>query len=535
MNADREADSKRSIVSAIADGDTVDWSSVTLHEGADKHDVEALQLLAALRGAPLPETPFTPLDTGFDILAELGRGSFGQVFLARDRALNREVALKVLREDRVAGAEARERFLREARLLAQIEHPNVVRLYSIDESGNRLRLSLERLNGETLDRRVKRAGALPIAEVCRIGIALCDALSELHSRGIVHGDLKPANVMQTTDGRIVLLDFGIARGPSAQVDRREQVVPEGTPLYMAPEVFDGAVPDHRADLFALGAMLCWLATASHPFAGADAFEIRALQSRGAPLDHLLAGRPARLQRVIANCLAEDRELRPADARSVANELSEIHAAPLRRRRRFIALAIAAVITLITAFTVEHYLRAEPQAELLALRGAAEQRLKDGDRVIEGDRIVLELTTDRPGFLYVFNEDDQGLVSVLEAGVELVSTEPEAGGPERFPTGQSGPREWVLAKGGKAEFFLAIVADAKVAEADVLAEQAAIPPIDPALSLTEPTRSVELKRAVIAPGVAVPNEEGTRIGRLVEQLRGRSGVVIRLWRLGRGDA
>lgn len=535
MNADREADSKRSIVSAIADGDTVDWSSVTLHESADKHEVEALQLLAALRGAPLPETPFTPLETGFDILAELGRGSFGQVFLARDRALNREVALKVLREDRVAGAEARERFLREARLLAQIEHPNVVRLYSIDENGSRLRLSLERLSGETLDRRVKRTGALPLAEVTRIGIALCDALAELHSRGIVHGDLKPANVMQTQDGRIVLLDFGIARGPRSEVDRREQVVPEGTPLYMAPEVFDGAVPDHRADLFALGAMLCWLATASHPFAGGDAFEIRALQSRGAPLDHLLAGRSARLQRVIAGCLSEDRELRPSDAASVAEELREIREAPLRRRRRFLALAAAAVIATVTGFAAARYFRAEPQVELLALRGAAEQRLKDGDRVVEGDRIVLELTTDRPGVLYVFNEDDQGLVSVLETGVEIGSAESEVGRPERFPTGQSGPREWVLAKGGKAEFFLAIISDSPITEVELLAEQAAIPPADPSLALSEPTRSVELKRAVAAPGVVVPSEVGTRIGSLVEQIQGRSGVVMRLWRLGRGDS
>src|SRR5438552_819595 len=146
----------------------------------------------------------------YEILAPLGAGGMGEVYRARDTRLGREVALKLLPEAFARDADRLARFEREARTVAALNHPNIVVLYSVEESRGVRFLTMELVEGETLDRLVSQGG-LPLARVLDIGIALSDALVAAHERGVVHRDLKPANVMVTHEGRLKVLDFGLAK------------------------------------------------------------------------------------------------------------------------------------------------------------------------------------------------------------------------------------------------------------------------------------------------------------------------------------
>src|SRR6185436_12337798 len=199
-----------------------------------------------------------PLSAGtrlgkYEIIAPLGAGGMGEVYRARDSRLGRDVALKVLPAAVAADAERLARFEHEARTVAGLNHPNIVTLFSIEDENSIRFLTMELVEGEGLDRHVK-PGGLPIARVVELGIALADALAAAHGKGVVHRDLKPANVMLTSDGRVKVLDFGLAKlaDSSPDVDGTEaatiagmsaagQVV--GTVPYMAPEQVRGEAVD----------------------------------------------------------------------------------------------------------------------------------------------------------------------------------------------------------------------------------------------------------------------------------------------------
>ena len=215
----------------------------------------------------------------YEIVAPLGAGGMGEVYRARDIRLGRDVALKVLPADVAADAERLARFEHEARTVAGLNHPNIVTLYSVeDEDGTRF-LTMELVEGESLDRHVT-PGGLPIARVVELGIALADALAAAHEKGVVHRDLKPANVMLTRDGRVKVLDFGLAKLDASSTDlEATQAATIAAPLsaagqvmgtvpYMAPEQVRGEAVDSRTDLFALGIVLYELATGRRPFEGA---------------------------------------------------------------------------------------------------------------------------------------------------------------------------------------------------------------------------------------------------------------------------
>ena len=146
----------------------------------------------------------------YDIIAALGAGGMGEVYRARDSRLGRDVALKVLPAGVAADAERLARFEHEARIVAGLNHPNIVTLYSVEDEGGIRFLTMELVEGHGLDRQVT-PGGLPIARVIELGVALADALAAAHDKGVVHRDLKPANVMLTNDGRVKVLDFGLAK------------------------------------------------------------------------------------------------------------------------------------------------------------------------------------------------------------------------------------------------------------------------------------------------------------------------------------
>ncbi|MCU0685427.1 MAG: bifunctional serine/threonine-protein kinase/formylglycine-generating enzyme family protein [Polyangiaceae bacterium] len=193
----------------------------------------------------------------------LGQGGMGQVYLARDMTLGRSVALKVLRRD-VLGAAASERFIEEARAIASLNHPHIVQLYDVGDHDDSLYLALEYVKGETLQRRVARE-ELGVDDVLRIGRAIADALTHAHDVGIFHCDLKPGNIMLGHDGRLRVVDFGLARTEVTPVGARL----EGTPDWMAPEQWAFDSLTDRVDVWALGLMMAHLLGGRHPFDDAN--------------------------------------------------------------------------------------------------------------------------------------------------------------------------------------------------------------------------------------------------------------------------
>lgn len=274
---------RKEIARAIADGEPIDWEKLDRTNPISEKTATIFRTLDLMRriqqGGESSNEPASEIDeslqeTGFEILNELGRGAHSQVYLAKDKGLDREVALKILKSDVPLGMLERKRFLKEARALASMDHPNIVRVHSIVQQDGRLQLCLERIQGRTLMQVMEEEGHFSCEEAVRIGIEVCRALAKLHERGLVHRDIKPTNVMVTEEGRVVLLDFGLAHsmGPADFSIARGT---SGTPLVMAPEQFiPGSSLDHSVDIYALGVVLYWMVSGAFPFESRDFYDLK---------------------------------------------------------------------------------------------------------------------------------------------------------------------------------------------------------------------------------------------------------------------
>jgi serine/threonine protein kinase/Tol biopolymer transport system component len=259
----------------------------------------------------------------YEIIGPLGAGGMGEVYRAHDARLGRDVAIKVLRSDIPAAAEAASRFEREARAVAALAHPNIVSIHDVGSDNGTLYLVMELLDGVTIDSRLRR-GALPWRKAVEIATEIAEGLAAAHAKGIVHRDLKPANVFLTTDGRVKVLDFGVAklRDVTTDVTNAAATVIEtndgrmpGTAAYMAPEQIAGRAVDARADLFALGCVLYEMIAGHRLFSRASSGEtMAAILKEDAPE---IAGIPATLQRLISHCLEKNPEARFQSARDLA--------------------------------------------------------------------------------------------------------------------------------------------------------------------------------------------------------------------------
>ncbi|MGA8313024.1 MAG: serine/threonine-protein kinase, partial [Terriglobales bacterium] len=205
----------------------------------------------------------------------------GDVYRATDTKLGREVALKVLPAEMARDPERLARFQREARAVAALNHPHIVTLYSVEEAEGIHFLTMELIEGQSLEHRI-RAGGLALDQIIEIASALAQALAAAHEKGIVHRDLKPANVMVTDDGRVKVLDFGLAK--DVRVDKSSDAtltsaaqtavgVVMGTLPYMSPEQIAGRAIDHRTDIFSLGVILYEMTSGRRPFEGESSAEL----------------------------------------------------------------------------------------------------------------------------------------------------------------------------------------------------------------------------------------------------------------------
>ncbi|MEJ2084949.1 MAG: protein kinase, partial [Acidobacteriota bacterium] len=269
----------------------------------------------------------------YEIIAKLGQGGMGEVYRARDTKLARDVAVKVLPSELADSPERLERFRREAQAVAALNHPNIVTLFSVEEADGIHFLTMEYVEGVSLDR-IIAGGGIGIERFFAIAVALSGAISAAHSKGITHRDLKPANVMVTDEGAVKILDFGLAKVQTNTEAAPTQMPTEGltgegvvmgTVSYMSPEQAEGKRIDHRSDIFSLGVVLYEMAAGARPFPGDSAAAIMGsiLRDQPPPLAEIRPDMPRHLDRLVGACLEKDPHDRYQSSRDVYNELRRL--------------------------------------------------------------------------------------------------------------------------------------------------------------------------------------------------------------------
>ncbi len=327
----------------------------------------------------------------YEIVDRLGAGGMGEVYRARDTRLDRQVAIKVLPAEMSGNAQFRLRLEREARLISQLNHPNICTLHDVGHDDSRDYLVMEYLEGETLAERLTK-GRLPIQQVIRYAIEISDALDRAHRQGIVHRDLKPSNVMVTKSG-VKLLDFGLAKssgsvfldssqthaGTFAATQHKDHSLTQegtivGTFQYMAPEQLEGLEADPRTDIFALGCVLYEMATGRRAFEGKTRTSLIAaiVASNPRPIGETEPLTPPALDHIVRKCLEKDPEDRWQSAHDIADQLRWVAEAgsqagvpaavvTRRRSRERTAWSVAAVLAVVLAGAgIAEWLRPRPE-------------------------------------------------------------------------------------------------------------------------------------------------------------------------------
>src|SRR5690242_19157983 len=327
----------------------------------------------------MPLIPGTKLGP-YEIQSPLGAGGMGEVYRARDTRLGRTVAIKILPTHLSADFEAKQRFDREARAISLLNHPNICTLYDVGHQDGTDYLVMEYLEGETLADRLRK-GPLPVEQVLKHGVEICEGLERAHRNGIVHRDLKPGNIILTKMGA-KLMDFGLAKAtlkspsassrplvtlstPAAGHPVTAQGTVVGTFQYMSPEQMEGREADARSDIFSLGAVLYEMTTGKRAFEGKSLVSVAAaiLEKEPEPIKTLQPMTPPALERAVKKCMAKDADRRWQNAGDLGSELGWIlesgaHsgtiAAPAPtggRQYRELLAWILAVVALMAAVTI----------------------------------------------------------------------------------------------------------------------------------------------------------------------------------------
>ena len=313
----------------------------------------------------------------YEVRALIGAGGMGEVYEAHDSKLGRDVAIKVLPEQFAREQERLARFQREAKLLASLNHPNIATIHGLEQSEGTHYLVMELVPGDTLRERITRDGALPIEEALTIAKQIAEALEAAHNseKGIIHRDLKPANVKVTPEGRVKVLDFGLAKAfaperptedmsnsPTLSAAPTMQGVIMGTAAYMSPEQARGKAVTKATDIFAFGAVLYEMLTGKQTFQGEDVGDILATVVKTEPdWSRLPESTPPAIRTLLRRCLRKERHQRLSDAGAVRIEIEEALASPAaapaaaasaaNRWRQFLPWAAAVVLSVVTGLAV----------------------------------------------------------------------------------------------------------------------------------------------------------------------------------------
>ncbi len=282
----------------------------------------------------------------YEVTAHLGSGGMGDVYQATDSRLGRQVAIKFLPDAVAKDAERHARFEREARLLASLNHPNIAAVHGFEEVQGRAFLVMELIPGETLAAQIAR-GPIPVRDALGIAGQIADALDAAHQRSVIHRDLKPANITITPEGKVKVLDFGLAKAfeveaspgnfshsPTLGLAATEAGMILGTAAYMSPEQARGRAVDKRTDIWSFGCVLFEMLTGRQAFAGETASDTLArILEREPAWDALPSDTPAAIHRLIRRSLQKDARQRLHDIADARIEIDEAISAPAQPRRR----------------------------------------------------------------------------------------------------------------------------------------------------------------------------------------------------------
>ncbi len=284
---------------------------------ATETQVDAPRPGAPSEARPKPESTPPQLSRGamvdhFRVMRRLGHGGMGEVYLARDTKLGRRVALKMVHASLLGSDDAVRRFHQEARAMARLNHPNILTIHGVGDHDGYPYVALEYVEGETLSARIRGRGSLGIAEALRIGLAIAQGLEDAHRHGVVHRDLKPSNVLVGSDGRIRLLDFGLATMAGGEAPMAKKGF-QGTPPYMAPERWGGELGTAATDVWSFGALLFRLLSGRVPFPQRDLSELGAAVLLGEAPELEGDDLPPALKTLIKRCLSGSPDARPTSA------------------------------------------------------------------------------------------------------------------------------------------------------------------------------------------------------------------------------
>ena len=482
------------VATAIAKGDVVDWASVPAAD--DPETTTILDELRSLEGLSKVGHPIPDAWGPYRITGELGHGSYGTVYRAVDEDLGLDIALKVIRQfdpdDHAAATHA----LQEARLLAQITHPNVVRVFGAERVGTDVGIAMELVQGQTLQRLVRAQGPFNANETMLVGGDLCRAVAAVHGARLLHGDIKATNVMRAQGGRTVLMDFGAGHDlKSAPRSRGTRAA--GTPIYLAPEVLAGQPPTVASDIYSIGILLFYLATGTYPVEGYTRTEVERQHQSRAPrrlLRDVRPDLPESFNHIVERATAE----RPEERYSTAGELESALARALRHEEAKpapgpwmdpwpLAMAAAVAVAVLglayraltpgdgtTSSTTAAAIVAPPsaatgansvtadayqvEAAFYRYESGREVRLTSGARVAPGDDLSLRIQSSVPVYAYVVNEDERGNSFLLFPLPNQSVTNPLLPGVRHQIPGQSngGVVRWEVNTAGGREHFLVFV-------------------------------------------------------------------------------
>jgi len=283
----------------------------------------------------------------YEVLAQIGAGDMGEVYKAHDTKLGRDVAIKILPEAFAHDPERLSRFQREAKMLAALNHPNIATIHGLEQSNGTHYLVMELVPGETLAERIKREGAVPVEEALKVSVQIAEALEAAHEKGIIHRDLKPANVKVTPEGKVKVLDFGLAKAfagdgasedpsnsPTLSAVATMQGVLLGTAAYMSPEQARGKTVDKRTDIWAFGCVLYELITGRAAFRGETLSDtIAAVLEREPDWQALPPPTPAQIRNLLRRCLRKDPQRRLRDLGDARIEIEETLIPPVAEPTR----------------------------------------------------------------------------------------------------------------------------------------------------------------------------------------------------------
>jgi hypothetical protein len=507
MTVDPEDDHLLALARAIDDEAPIDWHAVedSVPGEGSKAVLSELRVLHGLaRVARDPDGVMTtpapvnelargepPEPTGswgaLTVFEEIGRGAFSRVYRARD-SLGRDVALKVFRDPTDSA-----RLLDEGRRLTRVRHDNVVVVHGAAQVNGQVGLWMELIRGRTLEDELKTRGAFSAQEARLIGLDLCRALAAVHQAGLVHRDVKAQNVMREQGGRIVLMDFGA--GTEAEAADQRDVA--GTPMYLAPEVFDGQPASRLSDIYSLGVLLYHLVTGSYPLSGSSRFEIQRAHAerRIKRLRDARPDLPEAFVQLVETALA-DSERRYQTAGELEHALSSggpVRVPPPRppipwRRAAVVAASVLAVALI--AVGARNFFFPDPTVTtnkpepivpspvpvqptytvgvtFYKYAKARSVPLGPGDRVKPGDEIGARVESSIAAYVYVVNEDDQGECYLLYPLPGQESSRPLAAGTaHQLPGAHEGEDvHWQVTSAGGREHFVVFVSPDRMPDFD----------------------------------------------------------------------